>query len=111
MARLVRYADSARRCWSRVNLDSGEPIFIGISRRGVIVKRSRLGIMGAVVYEESNRRKAAGTAMAVDAEVREYITPSRMRNRVLRAFTQAALESSSATELSIRLSKAQSRPE
>lgn len=106
MGTLVRYADTRGQCWSRVNLASGEPIWISVAESSIVVKRSRLGIMGAKLYLESNVDKAARTAQTLDAEVAEYNTPTEMTNPVLRVFTQAALEAESAAELSIRLNRA-----
>jgi hypothetical protein len=106
MGRLVRYVDGGGACWSRVDLDNGDPIWISVAQSGVVVKRSRLGLMGAKLYEESNIYRAAETAQALDAETLLYTTPVGMTNPVLRVFTQASLDSDSAAQLSIRLNRA-----
>ena len=50
MGKLVRYKDSSSQCWSRVDLENGDPIYIGIARPSVLIKKSNLGILGAVLY-------------------------------------------------------------
>ena len=104
--KLIRYLDGKLGCWSRVSLESGDPIWISIAQTGVIVKKSRLGLMGATLYNETNVSTAAKMAQALDAQVSKYATPAEMTNPVLRAFTQAALECQSAAQLAVRISKA-----
>jgi len=76
---------------------------------------SKLGIMGAKLYHETNAYKAAMTAKSLHAQItlsvdpsatQGYALPSDMTNPVLRAFTQVALECKSAAELSVRLNEA-----
>lgn len=106
MGKLIRYLDGKTGCWSRVDLENGDPIWISVAQAGVIVKKSRMGLMGAKLYYETNVYKAAETARVLDAQIREYVTPSEMTNPVLRAFTQAALECKSAAQLSVCLNRA-----
>jgi len=106
MGKLIRYSDGKAGCWSRVNLENGDPIWISVAQTGIIVKKSRMGLMGAKLYNETNVYNAAKTAQALDAQISEYVTPSEMRNPVLRVFTQVALECKSAAQLSVRLNKA-----
>jgi hypothetical protein len=109
--RLVHYGDTDRHCWSRVDLASGEPIYISIAASGIVVKRSQLGFFGARLYKETMYR-AAITAKALDAQYKHYSTPEGMTNPALRAFTQAALNSNTAAEFlslvhaAVRLSEA-----
>jgi len=59
MASLVRFGDSAHQCWSRVDLDSGEPIFISLAQGKIVVKRSNIGLMGPKLFQESETGKLA----------------------------------------------------
>ena len=115
MGKIMGYLDSKISCWSRVELSNGDPIFISVAQAGVLVKKSKLGIMGAKLYNETNVYKAAMTAKSLHAQItlsddpsatQGYALPSDMTNPVLRAFTQAALNSKSAAELSVRLNEA-----
>jgi hypothetical protein len=106
MGNMVRFADSDRQRWSRVNLENGDPIWISVAQSGVVVKRSNLGFMGPKLYSESDVYKVAMTAQALDAEIATYTVPTSMTNPILRVFTQVALAANSAAELSIHLNRA-----
>jgi len=41
MAKLVKFKDGKVFCWYRVDLDNGEPIWIGVMGQNVIVKKSK----------------------------------------------------------------------
>ena len=105
MGKLIRYADTKVSSWSRIDLANGDPIWISVANAGIVVKKSRMGIMGAQLYNESNVYKAAMTAKSLDAQIIEYTTPSDMTNPVLRSFTQMALNCESAAEISARLNE------
>jgi hypothetical protein len=104
MTKLISYRDTRNVCWARVDLASGEPIYISVARSGIIVKRSSLGFLGTKLYR-SNIHRAAMTAQVLDAQTRSYLTPGDMTNPALRAFTQAALEARSSAELVSRLNE------
>lgn len=105
MGTLIRFMDGKNGCWSRVDLTSGDPIWIGVAQTGVMVKISRLGILGAKLYNENNRDRIANTVQALDQEFSQYTTPMGMTSHVLRAFTQAALDCNTAPDLSNRLNR------
>ena len=85
MAEMRNFSDNGRTCYANVKLDSGEPCVISIAQTGVLVKRSRLGIMGAVLYDESVVYKNAMTAKAL-----RYLYPAR---RTPAGITNAAVTS------------------
>jgi hypothetical protein len=94
-----------------VDLQSGEPIWISVAQGGVIVRKSRLGLLGTLLYREANVYKVAKTAEVLHSQLGRYTTPVDLNNPVLRAFTQVALDSESASQLSVRLNEAHSSPE
>ncbi len=49
MGKLVIYMDDKTHCWSRVDLENGDPVWIIVAQTGVVVKKSRLGLMGATL--------------------------------------------------------------
>ena len=106
MSKVIRFADTQSQCWSRVDLDNGEPICISIARTGISVKKSQLGILGVKLYAEGDISKITRTVEALRAQITSYDVPDGMKNPILRAFTQAALEARSAEELSARLNQA-----
>ena len=105
ITKLTLYRDTPNQCWARVDLASGEPIYISVARSGIVVKKSRLGLLGTELYR-SDTHRAAVTAAAIHAQTRSYLTPADMTSAALRAFTQATLEASSAAQLASRLNGA-----
>jgi hypothetical protein len=51
MAKLIKFMDGKLSCWSRVDLDNGEPIWISVAHSGVLVKKSKWGILGEKIYQ------------------------------------------------------------
>jgi len=112
MAKLVKFKDGKFVCWSRVDLDNGEPIWISVARTGVMVKKSKSGLLGEKLYNanayEANRTSGALLTIYLDEGFvkgfkEKYDTLNSITNPLLRAFTQAAMDSESASQLSIRL--------
>jgi hypothetical protein len=108
MAKLVKFKDGKFVCWSRVELDNGEPIWISIARTGVLVKKSKWGLMGEKLYSanayESNRTAGALLTIYFDEGIKEeYDVIHNITNQLLFAFTLVAMASESASQLSIRL--------
>ena len=110
MAKLVDFADSRFQCWSKVELDNGDPIHVNIAQSGVLIKKSRLGFMGPKLFLERDVGKAGKTAMNIAQSIDSYSTPDGMDNPVLRAFTQAALNCTTAAELTSMLALARDKP-
>lgn len=105
MPTVVRFGDSKFECWSRVDFENGDPVWISIGQGNIVVKKSNLGLFGAVLYSEKNTFKNAEIAQYLDAMVDKYTTPDGMTNPVLKAFTQAALDSSSIGEFTARINQ------
>jgi hypothetical protein len=103
LSKLLRYEDNQKQCWSRVDLSNGDPIWISIARTGIVVKRSRLGLMGTILLKESNTRILYRIYEAISKQVLEYKTPSNMTQPFLKVLTQAALDADSASQLKILL--------
>lgn len=108
MANLVKFKDGKFLCWSRVDLDNGEPIWISVARTGVLVKKSKWGLMGEKLYK-ANANEANQTAVALLAIYLDEGIPeendllNNMTNPLLHAFTLAAMVSESSSQLSSRL--------
>jgi hypothetical protein len=110
MAKLVKFMDGKFSCWSRVDLDNSDPIWISVSHTEVMVKKSRWGILGEKLYKanayESNLTASALLTIYWDDGIKEeYEVINNMTNILLSAFTLAAMVSKSATDLSNRLNK------
>ena len=106
MAKLLKFKDGKFLCWSRVDLGNGEPIWISVARNGVLVKKSKWGLMGEKLYS-SNALEANLTAGALltiyfdEGIKKEYDVIHNITNHLLFAFTLAAMVSESASQLSI----------
>jgi hypothetical protein len=112
MATVLHFADSrAGGCGATIKLPSGDPCFLSIARSSVLVKKSRFGFMGSILYRESNVYKSARTAMALAYLFPEDKTPAGITNPILRSFFNALLHCDSPAEISILLNEAVQRAE
>jgi hypothetical protein len=85
---------------------------LSIAQVSVRVKKSRLGFMGPILYEEKNLYKAAQTAMALDYLFPEsLLPPNGFNDPVLRAFTNAILHCSSCAQVTVTLNEAVQKAE
>ena len=92
MTTLDRFMDHDRKGrWASIRMGNGDPCWIGIAQTGVLVKKSRIGISGAKLYEERNVYDAARTAQALLEMYADDLTPAEMGNPVLKAFVNAIL--------------------
>jgi hypothetical protein len=110
MGRLVRFMDGSGGCWSRVDWESGEPAFVSISQRGVLVKRSRLGFMGAKLYIETDIHNCVAMSRVLDDHILsddslQHVPPG-MVGAVLQSFTRLALETQSALDFCSKIGHA-----
>jgi hypothetical protein len=110
MGQLIRYLDGKTGCWSRVDLENGDPIWISVAQDGVVVKKSKMSFLGSTLYKEAVVYQIAKTAEALDFQnsksVSNELLPAEMKNLVLRAFTQAVLGCRSASHVSVLLNEA-----
>ncbi|MCK5666449.1 MAG: hypothetical protein KAI17_23320, partial [Thiotrichaceae bacterium] len=71
----------------------------GVAQSGVLVKKSKIGLFGAKLYEEKNMHKAVKNAMALSQLYPNDLTPSGMINPVLKAVVNAILHCETLTEV------------
>jgi len=107
MGKLIRFKDTNVQCWSRVDCSNGDPIYISIARSSVKIKKSNLGIMGAMLYIEKDMDKVTKLGVQLMSTLNEFNTPENMENIPLKVFTQLALESETIEELCSRISVAE----
>lgn len=114
---LVRYEDTSMQCWSRVDTANGDNIYISVSRTGVTIKKSNLGLLGDILFSSNDLDTVAKIAVNLTAAYipsvrpcllgetdealedvlqRNKPVPPRMNNPVLIGFTSQALFSRSA---------------
>ena len=111
MTELHSYKDSGAGCFANIRMDNGDPCFISVAQTGVLVKKSKLGWLGAKLYDEKLVYNAAKTAQALAEIYPEKLTPEDITNPVLDAFTNAVLHCSTLAEATIVINKALERRE
>lgn len=99
MSSVEAFVDNGTQCWSRLKLGNGDPCWISVAQTGVIVQRSRLGLLGAVLYKEVDVFKAAMTAKALRYVLPTNLLPDGFKNPVLAAFTNSALAAATSEEV------------
>lgn len=107
VSKLLRFMDHDRYGrWARIVMDDGDPCWISIAQTGVLVKKSRIGLFGAKLYQEKNLYQAARTGQALASLYPEKRTPTEMQNLVLVAFVNAVLHCRHLTEVTRVLNEA-----
>ena len=100
MTELIAFDESdSGACFARFRLDSGELCWMRLSMKGVTVKRSGLGLLGRVLYRESELLEVAVTGAALATLYPELVTPQSMRSETLACFANAIMHCSSADEV------------
>lgn len=105
-SRVQRFKDNGSNCWASIILSSGEPCWISVSPGSVVVKRSRLGLFGALIYRETDGGKNAVIATALSRAVPNSLLPPGFSTPALSSFTNAALYCANSSELTYLLAKA-----
>src|SRR5277367_3368803 len=109
MSKVLNFADPSNGrpgLGATIQLDSGEPCLISVAQAGVRVKKSRLGLLGAILFEEKIVYKAALTAKALDFLFPDTLLPAGFTNPVLRAFANAVLHCATCAEVAAVLNEA-----
>jgi len=106
MTTLGRFLDDDRKGrWANVRMDNGDPCWVGIAQRGVLVKKSKIGLFGAKIYEEKNTRKAANTALVLNNLYPRDLTPAEMLSPVLKSIVNAILHCNNLVEVTKTLNE------
>jgi hypothetical protein len=98
LSRVRLFKDDGGRCWSSVILASGEPCWISVAPSSVVVKRSRIGLLGARLYK-GGWDEASAAAKALADLLPASLLPRGFTNPVLGAFTNAALHCANSGEV------------
>jgi hypothetical protein len=98
MAAVVRFVDDGQACWALLRLDNGDPCWISVAQTGVLVKKSKMGLFGQVLFQ-GDVDAAAVKAADLDEQYPLQRCPEGMSNQVLRVFVNAALHCDRATEV------------
>ena len=107
MTTLVRFMDNPKTgVWANIRMDNGDPCWVGIAQSGVMVKISKVGLMGAKLFDESNVYKCAAAAIKLAEQYPNDLTPSGMQNPVLKSFVNSILHCSNLGQVATVLNSA-----
>lgn len=99
MAKINHFTSS----YANLTLNNGDPIFISVAQSGILVKKTKFGLFGAKLYEETNVFKAAMTAKALSVFFRDCMAPAEIQNPALREFVNGVMICQSAAEVAMLL--------
>ena len=106
MTKLFKYLDDGvKGCWSNIRMDNDDPCWIGIADTGVLVKKSKIGLLGRKIYDKGPIINQYEIAEKLHEKFPKDLTPSDITHPILKAFTNAALHCSSLEELEEELRK------
>ena len=106
MTKLDRFLDDDRKGrWANLRMDNGDPCWVGIAQAGVLVKKSKIGLFGAKLYEEKNTCKAASTALVLNNLYPRDLTPAEILNPVLKSIVNAILHCNNLDEVTKTLNE------
>jgi hypothetical protein len=104
---ILHFSDSKRGgCGATVRLETGEPCWLSIAQSGVLVKKSRFGLLGAVLYSEKDTYRIALGGIALAYLFPEKRFPDGISSPHLRSFLNAILHCRSAAEVCQTLNEA-----
>jgi hypothetical protein len=107
---ILYYADQKhgirRGCGATVRLESGEPCWLSIAQSGVLVKKSRSGLFGAVRYHEKVVYKNSLCGLALAYLYPEKLFPDNVCDLNLRSFMNAILHCHNASDVTQTLNEA-----
>jgi hypothetical protein len=110
MGKVIRFQDDGKACYSRVDWESGDPAFISVAQVGVLVKRSRLGILGVKLYDETDIHNCVAMSRVLDNHILSPSSisslPPGLNGPVLQSFTRLAIEATSAVEFCTHIGEA-----
>lgn len=87
-------------------MDNRDPCWVSIAQSGVLIKKSKIGLLGAKLFDESNLYKISLAVIRLDASYENDLTPDEMSNPVLKVIVNAILHCSNLGEATRILNEA-----
>ncbi len=103
MSGVVKFRDNPGASWATFRLRNDDPVSISVANNGVLIKKSKTGLFGPIVFHEKKIEECIRIAKVIDETTTFYLTPFGLDSPVLKAFSQVALESDSIADFLIRL--------
>jgi len=100
MTEIVSFLDNGTACWARIRMADGSPCWVGIAQTGILVKRSKIGLFGKVVFKEADLLRAAQLMQLLDDRFTDDLTPSGITSPTLRPIVNAILNCQHLAEVS-----------
>jgi len=104
VAEVLDFIDSQRARWAKLRMPNGDPCWVGIAASGILVKRSKLGLMGPVVFSERNAEQAVQLMRALEDRFARDLTPIGLTSPLLRPVVNAIMHCNDLDEVSRILS-------
>lgn len=112
MTRLIRFLDDdPGNHRASIRMDNGTPCWIRIDHTGILVKKSKIGLFGAKLYQEKNIDKVAEIAKILKKQYCDDLTPDDMHNPVLKSIVNAVLHCSDLAHVARVLNEADLKAE
>jgi len=112
MARLIRFLDNDdKNHRASIRMDDGTPCWIRIDHTGILVKKSKIGLFGAKLYQGRNIDKAMEIAKVLKKQYRDDLTPDDMHNPVLKSTVNAVLHCNDLAQVARVLNEADLKAE
>ncbi len=106
MTELYNFKDGMVSCYSNIRMDNGDPCFISVAQAGVLVRKSKFGLFGAKLFNNSDIYFCGNIARALWYLYPENKLPDGFSNPVLQAFTNAVMHCSTLAEVTRDLNEA-----
>ena len=103
MKHRLKYRENKTFAWSRIYLENGESVWIHVTQNGVLVKKSRLGFKGQILFSNNNLSKIEKKIRLIDERITGMDSAFEISGIFLRVFTHLALLSKTARGLSLLL--------
>jgi len=112
MTELIRFEDNNHvAAWALLRMSDGHPCWVGYDKTGIRVKKSRIRLFGARLFEERDLIKVARIRQALNSSYPKDITPRGMRCPNLKSVVNAILHCDTLAKAQAILDEAQAMAE
>ena len=104
MGTVLRHTRQITSSWAALRLDDGSPCFVSVANTGVLIKKSRLGLFGKIVFKQNSTLSTrVGFMLSEFFPERSTLFPRDLyRNHfILSTFSNALLHLQSIDEASL----------
>lgn len=77
--------------WARFVMADGNPCFVAIGPRSIVIKKSKTGVMGRRLFEVRDLKDIEQIVAFIIERYPQDLTPAAMTNRILKPLVNAVL--------------------